>query len=53
MRLGFFTSTKFAMLGEKKLKRLVRYILVIQQENYVTKRKRTESQLFEMLGLTP
>ncbi|MBI5045924.1 MAG: hypothetical protein HZC14_02915 [Candidatus Niyogibacteria bacterium] len=45
--------TKFKMLNKKKLKELVNYILVIQSENYVTKKKKTRAELFSILGLTP
>ena len=45
--------TKFKMLSRKKLKELVNYILVIQKENYVTKRKKTREELLTILGLTP
>jgi len=47
------SSTTFKKLDQKQLKQLVRLILVIQSENYVTKKKRTESELYEILGLTP
>ena len=41
------------MLNRKQLTKLVDLILVIQNENYVTKKKRTRSELFQVLGLTP
>ncbi len=47
------SSTKFKMLTKRKLIRLVDLILVIQNENYVTKRKKTQEELFKILGLTP
>ena len=47
------SGTKFKMLTKKQLIQLVDYVLVIQGENYVTKRKKTRKELFEMLGLTP
>jgi len=47
------SSTKFNMLDRKQLTKLVDLILVIQNENYVTKKKRTRSELFQILGLTP
>src|SRR3989338_4507304 len=34
------SDTKFKMLNKDKLKKLVNYILVIQNENYVTKKKK-------------
>jgi len=47
------SSTKFNMLDRKQLTKLVDLILVIQNENYVTKKKRTRSELFQVIGLTP
>ena len=47
------SKTKFNMLNRKQLTKLVALILVIQNENYVTKKKRTRSELFQILGLTP
>ncbi len=47
------SKTKFNMLNRKQLTKLVNLILVIQNENYVTKKKRTKSELFRALGLTP
>jgi hypothetical protein len=47
------SKTKFNMLDRKQLTKLVDLILVIQNENYVTKKKRTRSELFQVLGLTP
>jgi hypothetical protein len=47
------SKTKFSMLDRKQLTKLVRLILVIQNQNYVTKKKRTRSELFQILGLTP
>ena len=47
------SKTKFNMLDRKQLTKLVNLILVIQNENYVTKKKRTRSELFQVLGLTP
>ncbi len=45
--------TKFNMLSHKKLTKLVDLILVIQNENYVTKKKKTRSELLRIIGLTP
>lgn len=45
--------TKFKMLDRQKLLRLVGYILVIQNENYATKHKKTRGELLKVLGLTP
>ena len=47
------SSTKLNMLNRKQLTKLVDLILVIQNENYVTKKKKTRSELFRILGLTP
>ncbi len=46
-------ATKFKMLTKSQLKKLVNYILAIQNENYVTKKKKTRSELHSLLGLTP
>ena len=40
-------------LTDKILEQIVGHILVIQHENYVTKRKRTKKELYLALGLTP
>ena len=45
--------TKFKMLDKKKLTKLVDLMLVIQKENYVTKKKKTKEELLKILGLTP
>ena len=47
------SETKFNKLNRKQLTKLVVLILVIQNENYVTKKKKTRSELFRILGLTP
>jgi len=47
------SDTKFSKLKQKQLIKLVDLILVIQGENYVTKRKKTKSELHKILGLTP
>ena len=47
------SSTKFSKLTKKQLVKLVDLILVIQSENYVTKKKKTKSELHKVLGLTP
>ena len=46
-------STKFKMLNREQLVRLVDLIIVIQNENYVTKKKKTRNELLQILGLTP
>lgn len=40
-------------LSENNLRKLVDYILMIQNNNYVTKRKKTKKDLSKILGLTP
>ena len=40
-------------LSEKDLHRLINYILVIQNNNYVTKKKKTKKDLLKILDLTP
>lgn len=47
------TGVKFRALSKKQLLKLVNLILVIQGENYVTKKKKTEKELHSILGLTP
>ena len=47
------SETKFKMLTKQKLIKLVDYILVIHSENYVTKKKKTRGEFYEILGLTP
>ena len=50
------SKTKFNNLSNSQLTKLVDLILVIQSENYVTKRKKrkkTKSELRKILGLTP
>ena len=40
-------------LSDGQLFRLVDLILIIQNENYATKRKRTKEELLKLLDLTP
>ena len=47
------SSTKFRMLEKKQLLLLVKLALRMQQENYVTKKKKTKEELLAVLGLTP
>ena len=47
------SETKFSKLTQKQLIKLVDLILVIQSENYVTKKKKTKNELRKILGLTP
>jgi hypothetical protein len=47
------SNTKFSRLTKKQLTKLVDLILVIQSENYITKKKKTKGELHKILGLTP
>ena len=47
------SKIKFSKLTKKQLGTLVDLMLVIQSENYVTKKKKTRGELFKILGLTP
>ena len=47
------SDTKFSKLTKIQLRKLVDIILVIQSENYVTKKKKTKVELYKVLGLTP
>ena len=47
------SKTKFKKLTKKQLMKLVDLILVIQSENYVTKKKKTKIELHKILDLTP
>ena len=41
------------MLNKNDRKRLAEYMLVIQNSNYVTKKKKTRKQIYKILDLTP
>ncbi len=45
-------GSKFALLSKKQIEKLIDLILSIQQENYVTKRKKTKQELLSSFGLT-
>ena len=47
------SETPFRMLSTKQKRDVINCILAIQEENYVAKRKKTRSELFEIVGLTP
>ncbi len=47
------SGTKYKMLSKLQLMKIVDLILAIQNENYVTKKKRTKEELYSILGLTP
>ncbi len=40
-------------LSVQQLKKVVEYIVIIQNENYGTRKKRTLNEIYVMLGLTP
>lgn len=46
-------KTKLKLLDKTQLAKIVELIFVIQNENYVTKKKKTKSELCKILGLTP
>ncbi len=46
-------KTKFSMLSKRQIISLVNCILIIQGNNYATKKKKTKDELYAMLGLTP
>lgn len=50
---GILSAGMLRTLDKKSLKRLVKLIMAVQNENYATKKKKTESELMEILGLTP
>ena len=47
------SNTKFKMLDQKKIIHLIDCMLIIQGNNYVTKKKKTRGELYATLGLTP
>ncbi len=51
--IKILSDNKYSQLTEKHLKSLVDLVLVIQNENYVTKNKKTKEELLSRLGLTP
>lgn len=50
---NILSSKKFSELTKKQLITLVDLILIIQNENYVTKKKKDRKQILIQLGLTP
>ncbi|MBI1866143.1 MAG: LAGLIDADG family homing endonuclease [Candidatus Staskawiczbacteria bacterium] len=46
-------NKKNILLNKKDLIKLIEYILIIQNNNYVTKKKKTKQDLLKILGLTP
>jgi hypothetical protein len=47
------SNTKFKMLDKRKVILLVDCMLIIQGNNYATKKKKTKEELYAILGLTP
>lgn len=47
------TSKKYIKLSKLEISKLVDCILVIQSENYTTKRKKTKEEIYKILNLTP
>jgi len=45
--------SRCSILSNKQLLELIKFILIIQSNNYVTKKKRTKDELMTVLGLTP
>ena len=50
---GILSEKVLSKLNNRQLKKLVDLILVIQNENYVTKKKKTKNELYKILDLTP
>lgn len=50
---SFLDCVKNKDLSKKDLHKLINYILIIQNNNYATKRKKTKKDLLKILGLTP
>ena len=46
-------SKSFRHLTEKDLRKLISYIVTIQNHNYATKHKRSAVELLQVIGLTP
>ena len=44
---------KIANFTQSELKEIIGCIIIIQNNNYITRKKKTEIELFEILGLTP
>jgi len=47
------SSKSFSRFSKTEITKLVDLILIIQKENYVTKKKKTKKELLIQLGLTP
>jgi hypothetical protein len=51
--VNLLASKKSRFLTKNDFKKLVNYLLVIQNNNYATKRKKTKKEFFKILDLTP
>ena len=47
------SSKKFSKMTRVQMLRLVDFVLAIQNENYITKKKKSRDELLKMLDLTP
>ena len=50
---AILSKISFKKLNKRQLEKLVDLILVIQNENYATKKKKNKKELMKILGLTP
>ncbi len=50
---NFLCCKKNKKLTQNDFKRLIKWILIIQQNNYATRNKKTEKDLLKILDLTP
>ena len=50
---SILSSVSYRKISRKQLVQLIDLILVIQNENYATKRKKNKDELMKVLGLTP
>ena len=50
---GLLMKKKSAALTKMDLRKLISCIILVQNENYATKRKKTKEELLKILGLTP
>ena len=47
------SEIKFKKFSKLQLTKIVNLILVIQSQNYITKKKKTKTEFYKILGLTP
>ena len=50
---AMYCATDMLTKNIQSIKKLIDYILKIQEHNYVTKRKKTKEELYSLLDLTP